>query len=751
MHFKDSTLKQFIIYRLIPKDGDVEKIPCSPHTGLPISVKDTDAWITYPEAEVACVKWQANGIAFVVAPPYWFLDIDHCLDHHGQWSALAVELCTQFSGAFVEISQSGRGLHLFGRGDCPMHRCKSRVADGLELYTQHRFAALTGTGARGDIQFDATSLLPALVQKYFAPEEESFIPVAGVHPAWAGPVDDEELISLMLSSKSSPFRRGAAIQDLWAANADALGRAYPARSNEQIYDYSSADAALAQHLAFWTGNDAERMIRLMYRSQLVRDKWQQRTDYLPRTIDQARAKQTTFYHQTTVGSVQPRAGNTLLGIDEQIALFGGCVYVMDEHKALIPGGYLVNSERFRVIYGGHSFVMDLENGRVCRNAWEAFTENQGFKCDRVVSSCFRPLLPAGAIVTENGAKLVNTWWPIDIPRRMGDATPFLSHVKKLYPDDEERERIICYLAALVQYQGIKFEWCPIIQGVQGNGKTLLARCLAHAIGNRYTHYPKADQITSKFNDWMDNRILIVVEDIYESNEKTIESLKVIINGDRQEIEPKGGRKVTKDVCCNYIINTNHRDALRKTRDDRRFGIFYTAQQEKADLARDGMTGNYFPALYGWLRNGGYEVVSELLHTYIIQDEYNPALGHIAPTTRFTETAILESSSILEQEIKEAIEQGMNGFRGGWISSMALDLLLKQLSASTRLTRRKRQELLKALGYIPHPRLPDGRVNNPVLPDGGKPRLFIHHLSPNVRLLKTAAEVARAYSDAQQLT
>jgi len=743
MHFRDTHFKQFIIYRLI--DGD--KIPCSPLNGLPISVKDSTVWVTYAEALAAATQWQASGVGFVIAPPYWFLDIDHCLLDSGAWSPLAIEICTQFNGAGMEVSQSGRGLHLFGIGEAPFHKCKN-IKHKIEFYTQDRFAALTGTNWSGDIQFNATALLPALVKKYFEPEIEPNFNISGVHPNWSGPQDDDELINLMLQSKSSPFRRGASIQDLWAANETALARAYPPAKDTQVYDASAADAALAQHLAFWTGNDSERMIRLMYRSQLVRDKWQQRSDYLPRTIEQARAKQSTFYHQTTIATVQPRGNNSLLGVDEQIEFFKGCVYIMDEHKALIPGGYLVNAERFRVIYGGHSFVMDLENGRVCRNAWEAFTENQGFKCERVISSCFRPLLPAGAVITENGAKLVNTWWPIDIPRRAGDATPFLNHVKKLYPDEEERERILCYLAALIQYQGIKFEWCPIIQGVQGNGKTLLARCLAHAVGNRYTHYPKADQITSRFNDWMDSRILIVVEDIYDSNEKIIEALKVIINGDRQEIEPKGGKKITKDVCCNYIINTNHRDALRKSRDDRRFGIFYTAQQEKADLARDGMGGDYFPKLYGWLKNGGYEIVSELLYTYQIRDEFNPALGHIAPMTQFTELAISEGSSPLEQEIREAIEQGVSGFRGGWISSMALDNLISK--CKFYITYSKRHALLKSLGYIKHPFLPDGRVNTIVLPDAGRPRLYIQKLSPLAHSLKSPVEIGRAYSEAQQL-
>ena len=51
-----------------------------------------------------------------------------------------------------------------------------------------------------------------------------------------------------------------------------------------------------------------------------------------------------------------------------------------------------------------------------------------------------------------------------------------------------------------------------------------------------------------------------------------------------------------------------------------------------------------------------------------------------------------------------------------------------------------------MGYIYHPTLPDGRVNNLVLPDGGKPRLFILKTC-QARHIQGAAEAAKAYEQA----
>lgn len=90
-------------------------------------------------------------------------------------------------------------------------------------------------------------------------------------PEWVGPEDDDELIRR--ASRSPTFK------GLWNADYGAICQAHSG-------DASSADAALASHLAFWTGRNCERVLRLMRRSALVRSKWV-RVDYLNRTIQWA--------------------------------------------------------------------------------------------------------------------------------------------------------------------------------------------------------------------------------------------------------------------------------------------------------------------------------------------------------------------------------------------------------------------------------------------------------------------------------
>jgi hypothetical protein len=726
------------------------KMPCDYRTGTVIDAHDPQYWTDY---ETAAATGMRVGFVFTEGDPFWFLDIDKCLTAEG-WSPIAQQLCGALTGCAIEVSQSGRGLHIFGVGKPPAHGCRNG-AYGLEFYHAGRYVALTGTNAIGNCAFDASSILPSLVATYFPADTPGDAQGWSDTPdsEWYGPSDDTELIRRAMHSRSvaSAFGNRASFADLWLADEAALARAYPAEGRP--YDASSADAALAQHLAFWTGKNHERIRTLMGQSKLVREKWE-REDYLPRTITAAVARQVDVLKDarpTTptidISVTQIVTGNTMIGLEDQLKLFAGAIYIQEQHRALIPGGKLLKPEQFRVQFGGYQFQMDALNERMSKDPWDAWTQSRLFRCPKVDGTCFRPDLPFGEIVERTGQKFVNTYVPINVLRQVGDAKPFVDHLVKVLPNEHDREILMSYMAACVQHKGIKFQWAPLLQGVEGNGKTLFARCVAEAVGRRYVHWPKASKLSKEFNAWMVGKLFFPVEDIYvpDARREVIEELKPLITGgDGLEIEAKGVDQVSADICGNFMFNSNHRDAVKKTRNDRRFCLLFSAQQQTEDLTRDGMQGDYFPNLYKWLRAEGYAIVAELLHTYPIPAAYNPA-GECqrAPQTTSTEDAIRASTGGVEQEIEEAVAQGLPGFAGGWISSIWLERLLERLGLARRITHSKRKEMLEHMGYYYHPALTEGRVNNTVTPDNGKPRLFIHEKSL-ARQITVAAEVAKEY-------
>jgi hypothetical protein len=273
--------------------------------------------------------------------------------------------------------------------------------------------------------------------------------------------------------------------------------------------------------------------------------------------------------------------------------------------------------------------------------------------------------------------------------------------------------------------------------------------VAEAIGSRYVHFPPANEISEKFNSWLFNNIFIGVEDIYVPNQKQeiFEILKPMITGGKLAKRAMQTDQIMSEACANFIFNSNHKDGLRKTKNDRRVCVLFCAQQQVDDLRRDGMGDDYFPKLYEWLRGGGYAIVSEFLHTMPITPEFNPATNcQRAPDTTSTASAISASAGGIEQEIAEAIAQGTPGFCGGWISSMQLDAMLERMGAHRRFTHSKRKEMLDNMGYVYHPTLTDGRVNNIVVPDNGKPRLFVLKGSPAYEIT-ISAEAAKDYERA----
>lgn len=590
----------------------------------------------------------------------------------------------------------------------------------------------------------------------------------GPVPEWRGPTDDVELIRRALRSKSAAnaFGARASFADLWEANIDALASAYPPSKQGEPYNASEADAALASHLAFWTGRDGERVERLMRQSALARDKWE-REDYLPRTVSEMIARggdvlidkpleaATNTPASEDAPAMRAVTGQTFLTPESQKEIFAGCVYVQDRHRVLVPGGALLRPEQFRALFGGFTFAMDHVNERVTRNAWEAFTESQALRPPRADTVCFRPALPPGAIVQDAGRTRVNTWWPADVRRVAGDMGPFLRHLAKVLPDERDQQILLAYMAACVQHKGVKFPWCPVLQGVEGNGKTLFSACVAEAVGQHYTHWPSADDLASPFNGWLSDKVFIALEELKGSEhsaEVTVERLKTVVTGGFGiQIQFKGVDQSSMAICANFMATTNYKTAIRKTADNaRRFALFFSAQQSHADIIRDGMGGDYFPQLYGWLKQeNGFAIVSEFLHTYSIPPEFDPSrASHRAPHTSTTDQAIVESRGGVEQQIAEAVAQDTPGFIGGWISSIMLDRLITDtLNLGGRLSLNKRRDLLRNMGYILHPGLPEGRVNNPVLPDGRKPQLYILEHHPN-RYLTGAAEIARAYTAAQ---
>lgn len=347
---------QFILYRAQPstaRPGKTDKIPCT-LAGIPCDAHDPANWCSAVTARAAAAALgQAYGIGFVLTAgaQFFCLDIDGCLLPDGSgWAPHALELVARLPGAACEVSISSTGLHVWGAytGAAPAHGCRNGALSA-ELYTSKRFIAIGHPGATGNAATDCTAALHRLIADLFP----AAAPTAGAPTTWTDcgvpPADDPALIDKLLGMRSAAaaFGSRASFADLWNADEAALAAAYPDTSGTgRQYDASRADAALAQHLAWSTGGDCERIKRLMLQSGLRRDKYD-RDDYLVRTITAACARQTSYMQQprTTTPVTAPAGAVSLQGIEMSLLQLGTQDSVAQIFARQMDGKMLYNHTR----------------------------------------------------------------------------------------------------------------------------------------------------------------------------------------------------------------------------------------------------------------------------------------------------------------------------------------------------------------------------------------------------------------------
>lgn len=753
-------LRQWINWKSIKKPNQAKpaKVPYCYKTNQKINAHDPANWMTFEEARTSC---EYIGFVLTANDPYFCIDLDHSFKN-GQWSQFSLDILTWFQGAYVEVSYSQDGLHIFGRCEdiLPDHMKKVKFGESLlELYSNDRFIAYTGIQASGDCNTNCTVNLRKFINDYMVSIGGSVsgsMPNTTIStvskkyggylkpdPEWIGPKDDDELIRRMLTSKKSInalLNGRASVKDLWNNNVSVLTETYPDFTGEYHYDRSSADMALATQLAFWTGRDGPRIDRMIRKSGLKRDKWDNHKEYLSGakyTIHKACSACKNVYRDPKLLSEkvtkESKDDNYLmvsqfLSIDAQVKYFNGCCYILDRHCIFTPKHGVLKPEQFNTLYAGKTFALTSDCKTTTKKAFDALTMSQGYIFPKVAGSCFRPEHKSGEIININNLQYVNTYIPVNIAYSYDSAEPFVDFVGRLLQVKSDYDYFMNWSASANQNIGVKFRWCIVLQGIQGNGKSLLMRCVAHGIGEKFTFSPQANDIGNKFNSWINEKLFITVDEIDIFNKfEMSNALKPLITNDRIAIQAKGVDAIMIDNRANFGMTTNHKNAILKTELDRRYAIFFTAQQEKEDLIRDGLDGKYFKEYFHWLTNeNGYNIIAGYLKRFPIVDALNPAtLLLTAPETSSTREAIQISKSIVHQEIQEAIEEGVYGFRGGWISSYAVTKLLesKQLVKFSPVSKRK--TMLKELGYIVMPWVSNGRASGKLInEENTRPVLYI---------------------------
>jgi putative DNA primase/helicase len=246
-------LEQWVLYRKEERNGKVTKVPYAPVGKWRWAKSNTPTdWASF---ELCCklfVAGAGHGLGFMFSEydPYCGIDFDHCVVD-GKFDSAKTEIIRGLD-SYSELSQSGRGVHVFVKASVSAGR--KSTEHGIEIYDRTRFFAMTGKrlAVSHEIEERQTEV-DTLIEKYFPkPVQPAVVAVSSVKPT----LSDQDIIAKMTGNNHKADK-------LWRGDLSAYGG-----------DHSSADFALANHLAYWTGNDINWMDRLFRQWALFRPaKW----------------------------------------------------------------------------------------------------------------------------------------------------------------------------------------------------------------------------------------------------------------------------------------------------------------------------------------------------------------------------------------------------------------------------------------------------------------------------------------------
>ena len=262
-------LKQWGLFelKLVEARKKNTKIPINPYDGSAGKSNDPSTWSDFDTAMRALNDVErADGLAFYFANGYVGLDIDHIDSNLEDWRAgdndpnnLVNKFQDLTDNTYMEVSQSGTGIHAIFKGKIPGKR---RRKGNYEMYQTGRFFALTGNNIIPDptIKSMSDDEMKTLYEFLFGKDN-----IVQLHSESDNitPVDLSvaEIIKRAENSAKTGTRFTMFMKGGW----------------EQFYaSHSEADMAFANDLAFWTGRDFHKMDTIFRNSSLMREKFDEK-------------------------------------------------------------------------------------------------------------------------------------------------------------------------------------------------------------------------------------------------------------------------------------------------------------------------------------------------------------------------------------------------------------------------------------------------------------------------------------------
>lgn len=281
------------------------------------------------------------------------------------------------------------------------------------------------------------------------------------------------------------------------------------------------------------------------------------------------------------------------------------------------------------------------------------------KCPLAYDFDYDPTHPNEVFFVRDSRTYLNTYtrtYPAPREDLFGIASdPLLRHLDNLIAEPEYRRVVLDWMAYHVQHPGRKIRWAVLLQGTEGCGKSWLAEVMRAVLGQQHVKTVDCAALRQTWNEWAVGHQLVVLEEIrvrgHERHE-VMNVLKPLITNPYISVN----RRNTDNRECpnrtNYLLFTNHHDAIVITPGDRRYFVLESPLQTKEQVAALKTNDpDYFVRLFDLVTNHGPEL-RHFFEEWQISPEFNPDSD--APETVYRTRLIDSGLNDTQAAVRDAI-------------------------------------------------------------------------------------------------
>jgi hypothetical protein len=188
----------------------------------------------------------------------------------------------------------------------------------------------------------------------------------------------------------------------------------------------------------------------------------------------------------------------------------------------------------------------------------------------------------GEGISVEGGRVCNLYRAPDVTPMPGDTTFWTEHLEFLFPDEEERNHLLNWLAWFYQNPKRKPKHALLIQGyVQGTGKSFIVDMLSKIIGEHNVTQVSQSDLAGSFNGYAMRTKLISIEELRALDKGSVKmALHDIITQDMISINEKNMPKFEMRNCFGIIAMTNDDAAISLDMSDRRYLVVRTPAEPR---------------------------------------------------------------------------------------------------------------------------------------------------------------------------